>query len=236
MIRFYQLAQTDFLIKLLEGVKAEFGVLAAFSAGILILLLLLYIGQRKADTERKEAETERLQEDTKRDKLISDMAGKYANEIGDLREKIARSEGVVDLLKQQLTTESEKRLELRDDVRELSAKINGHEARIKELQDELNSKADEIKALQNERDTLKQQIADADAKSKRLDNTIADLLKERDELNGKIGEQAEQIKSLATQLAALDPPKEATMQGSELVKLDEIPKTDEETKEKERVL
>lgn len=193
------------------SVLAQYGAIAFLLIIVGFMLFLTWRSSEDAKTRRQIAEIERTKEDTKRDSIISDLAGKttlYADDIAKLRETVAEERGARNLLSEQLSNERKERLEERETlkglIRDVSDKLKSHEARIEELTNELNGKKEEIKALRLERDDLNTQLKDRDVQVMALQKDIEALQLSKQQTEQKVLEQTAQIQSLARQLADLD--------------------------------
>lgn len=178
--------------------------------GITVVGLILLAGYVIKITT--DARVEKSQQDTARDASILDNSNQLVKTLqiqATQGEALARAEGKVDLLNNQLETEREKRQKEREElkalIRDLSDKLKGYEAEITELKAAVNGKALEIKALTLERDEQSNQLKDRDVKILYLEKQVSTREEEIRSLKLKAAESALQIETLGNQLAALDP-------------------------------
>lgn len=193
------------------GILAQYGAIAFLLAVVGFMVFLTWRSSEDARTRRQLSEIERTKEDTKRDSVINDYASKYgelSQIVGTQGIALAKAEGKVDLLSNQLEAERERRQkeheELKGVIRDLSTKLKANEETVAQLKEELNGKLEEIKSLRLERDSLHDQLKDRDVLVQQLQKDIEVLRKEKARIEALIKEQSEQIVSLAKQVTALE--------------------------------
>jgi predicted RNase H-like nuclease (RuvC/YqgF family) len=207
----YLIAQASTIETAFGNILVQYGAFAALLAIVGFMLFLTWRSSEDAKIRRELASIENTKENTQMRSLVNDLASKatvYSDDIAKLRESVAEERGARNLLSEQLSNERKERLDERETlkglIRDVSDKLKSHEARIEELTIELNGKVEEIKTLRLERDLLNTQLKDRDVKVMSLEKDIEALQLSKQQLEQKVNEQAEQVKSLAKQLADLD--------------------------------
>jgi chromosome segregation ATPase len=246
------LAQAELVQASWQELVVQVGLIPALLFAIVTLLVVTYRRQIDAQTERTNSKTETTE-------AINSIATKQTDELNkvntEFRQYQMASEktlgfvsGKVDLLSNQLEAERERRQkeheELKAVIRNLSTELNAHKEKVEKLETELNGKLEEIKALRLERDTLHSDLKDKEFRVLNLEKEIVSIQAEKKRLDALVQEQAQQIQSLAKQLAELDKtifdtpvkPMPAIRETSELTvnTVSVITETNTKTEEKEK--
>lgn len=211
----FQLAQTPNPVsQAVNDIYLQYGAVIFLLALGVILIFRIWFNSEQAKIERQKTNDNRDKEDIRRDASITDNAIQLTKTLETVAIQgvaLAKAEGKVDLLNNQLDTEREKRQtereELKTAIRNLASKVEGYEAEIAELKAAVNGKVKEIAALTLERDELNAQLKDRDETVLHLEKQVSTLEEEIRSLKLKADESAMQISSLAEQLKQLDPPR-----------------------------
>lgn len=207
-----QTAPTINLAEIFNQVVAQYGIIVALLTIGVVLLFLTWRNTVNAKVSQTKVNIAQQEQSIRQDASILDNSIQLTKTLETVAIQgvaLAKAEGKVDLLNNQLETERDKRQaereELKNAIRNLAQKVEGYELKITELEANLNGKALEIKALTLERDELGNQLKDRDAKVLYLEKQVSTLEEEIRGLKAKAEESAAQIETLGQQLANLDP-------------------------------